>query len=505
VAAGDLDYRSDIQTGDEIEALSHSFEHMTRQLQAHIRELNQATAEKERISTELNVAADIQASMLPNTFPAFPDSTEFDIYATMDSAKMIGGDFYDFFFIDDRRLALVIADVSGKGIPAALFMVIARTLIKSNAQLGLSPSEVFNVVNDLLCENNDANMFVTAFMGYLDLRDGSFSYANAGHNPTMVSHAGLGFVELEMEPGFVLGGLPGLAFEEKQTTLAPGDRLFLYTDGVTEATSPELELFSGQRLLTVLDAEGEAGGSSELSEQDSSMHGLLMRVRRALDSFAAGAEQADDITMLALELKKFAEDDGGKAVNRSGGVAADDAIVEVEAAGVSGLAAAAGSTLRTGAVPRAERAAHTAELLVEARDEKLADVLGFVESALRGYGFSESQIMKAAVAAEEVFVNIAHYAYVDDFAESDTQQGTAAITVCFDAAEGAASMSFRDNGVAFNPLSRPAPDLALSATERDIGGLGIHLVLTMMDAVEYDYREGQNILTLKLALDATGR
>jgi sigma-B regulation protein RsbU (phosphoserine phosphatase) len=472
VAAGNLDYRSDVQTGDEIEALSHSFEHMTQQLQAHIRELNQATAEKERISTELNVAADIQASMLPNTFPAFPDSREFDIYATMDSAKMIGGDFYDFFFIDDRRLALVIADVSGKGIPAALFMVIARTLIKSNAQLGLRPGEVFGVVNDLLCENNDANMFVTAFMGYLDLGSGTFSYVNAGHNPTMVSRAGRSFVKLEMEPGFVLGGLPGIVFEERQATLGPGDRLFLYTDGVTEATSPELELFSEQRLLAVLDAEKGVGEPTDTPEQDTSMHGLLMRVRRALDAFAAGSEQADDITMLALELKQLAE---------GGSTAADS---EATTEGRAG--------------PQVDA---YVELRVEARDERLPEVLGFVETALRGYGFSESQITKAAVAAEEVFVNIAHYAYGDDSAESDTRQrGLVTAKVSFDVAEGIASMSFEDSGVAFNPLSRPAPDLTLDALERDIGGLGIHMVLTMMDAVEYDYREGHNILTLKLAL-----
>jgi sigma-B regulation protein RsbU (phosphoserine phosphatase) len=451
VGGGDLDYRSDIDTGDEIEALSHSFERMTGQLKDYIAELSLATAEKERISTELNVAAHIQASMLPNTFPAFPDSDEFDIFATMDAAKMIGGDFYDFFFMDGGpeggRLVVVMADVSGKGIPAALFMVVARTLIKSNAQMGRSPGEVFGIVNDLLSENNDASMFVTAFMGYLDLESGDFSYVNAGHTPTLVSRAGADFEKLEMDPGFVLGAFPGLVFEERQTALVAGDRLFLYTDGVTEAASPSLELFSEQRLLRVLDEGAGAGGAAGGGRGGTDpMTELLAHVKREIEAFAAGAEQADDITMLALELKDLA---GGMS-----------------------------------------------ELRVDAEVERLPEVLAFIESAFRSHGFSDSQIKKVAIAAEEIFVNIAHYAYAENTARP---KGDVAVTLGFDPGAGAATLSLKDGGAPFNPLERPAPDVTLDASERAIGGLGIHMVLTMMDSVEYAYENGCNVLTLTLA------
>jgi sigma-B regulation protein RsbU (phosphoserine phosphatase) len=494
VATGDLDYHSDINTGDEIEELSHSFEDMTRQLKDYIAELNLATAERERISTELNVAAHIQASMLPNTFPAFPDSDEFDIFATMDTAKEIGGDFYDFFFISGGqgggRLAVVIADVSDKGIPAALFMVVARTLIKSNAQMGLSPSEVFEAVNDLLVEGNDANMFVTAFMGYLDLESGLFTYVNAGHMPTLVSGSGKRFEKLEMNPGFVLGALPGLMFEERQTTLAVGDRLFLYTDGVTEATSPSLELFSEERLLVVLDEEdaGASGGSGGAGESGhiTSVAELLTRVKRDMDTFVAGSEQADDITMLALELKRLAGDG-----------AASDKITSAKTGAGTPLGKVSDTGNTSDAAADADAAIATSEIRVDARIEKLPEVLNFIETAFEGYGFSDGQIRKVAVVAEEVFVNIAHYAYAEGVAQSD---GSAAISVYFDSDTKVASLRFADSGVAFNPLLRPDPDVTLDASERKIGGLGIYMVRTMMDSAEYDYQDGHNILTVKLAL-----
>ncbi|MDR1013669.1 MAG: SpoIIE family protein phosphatase [Coriobacteriales bacterium] len=502
VGTGDLDYRSDIDTGDEIEALSHSFERMTGQLKDYISELSLATAEKERISTELNVAAHIQASMLPNTFPAFPDSDEFDIFATMDAAKMIGGDFYDFFFMDGgaegERLVVVMADVSGKGIPAALFMVVARTLIKSNAQMGKSPGEVFGIVNDLLSENNDASMFVTAFMGYLDLASGGFSYVNAGHTPTLVSRSGAGFEKLEMDPGFVLGAFPGLAFEERQTVLAAGDRLFLYTDGVTEAASPSLELFSEQRLLRVLDeGAGTAGGggADEAAGGGTPMAELLAHIKREIDAFAADAEQADDITMLALELKRLTGDEAGAAAAVGGGVP-DAPSPGAAAAGASGDRAAAGAEEGGTGAAADDGATDTSELRVAAEDERLPEVLAFVESAFRSHGFTESQIKKVDIAAEEVFVNVAHYAYAEDAAQP---KGDVAVTLGFDPGTGAATLSFKDGGAPFNPLERPAPDVTLDASERAIGGLGIHMVVTMMDSVEYAYENGCNVLTLTLA------
>ncbi|MBQ3496505.1 MAG: SpoIIE family protein phosphatase, partial [Oscillospiraceae bacterium] len=189
ISGGDLDAQITVETRDEIASLAHAFNAMTGSLKKHIAELTAVTAEKERIGAELNVATDIQASMLPSIFPAFPERSEFDIYATMVPAKEVGGDFYDFFMVDDEQLGIVMADVSGKGVPAALFMVIAKTLIKNHAQNGELPQDVFTNVNDQLCESNDAGMFVTGWMAVLNIRTGDLTYANAGQNPPLLRRA----------------------------------------------------------------------------------------------------------------------------------------------------------------------------------------------------------------------------------------------------------------------------------------------------------------------------
>ena len=197
----------EIRTGDEVEELANSFRKMEEDMISYIRSFMKITAEKERIGAELNVATQIQADMLPRIFPAFPERQEFDIYATMNPAKEVGGDFYDFFLVDDDHLAVVIADVSGKGVPAALFMVIAKTLIKNHAQNKEAPGEVFTNTNEQLCEGNDAGLFVTAWMGVLQISTGHFVYVNAGHNPPLLRRAGGSFEWLKSRPGFVLAGM----------------------------------------------------------------------------------------------------------------------------------------------------------------------------------------------------------------------------------------------------------------------------------------------------------
>jgi sigma-B regulation protein RsbU (phosphoserine phosphatase) len=246
-------------------------------------------AEKERIGAELNVATQIQASMLPCIFPAFPERGEFDIHASMRPAKEVGGDFYDFFLIDENTLAVVIADVSGKGIPAALFMVIAKTLIQNTALSGKRPEVVFGIVNRMLCENNEAGMFVTAFLGYLDLCGGGFTFVNAGHNPPLIKRAGKAFEFLKARPGFVLAGDESTYYIQQEIELNPGDELFLYTDGVTESANPQNELFGDSRLVNTVNIAGRLA-LPEFMEQ----------VGLEIDAFAGGAGQADDITMLAL-------------------------------------------------------------------------------------------------------------------------------------------------------------------------------------------------------------
>ena len=288
---GDLDYRSEIKTGDEIEELDLSFERMTGELKNYITSLNQVTAEKERIGAELNVATKIQASMLPRIFPPFPNRDEFDLYGSMLPAKEVGGDFYDFFLIDEDTLAILIADVSGKGVPAALFMVIAKTLIKNNAQHGFSPKEVFETVNSLLCANNEEGMFVTAFMGYLDIPSGTFTCVNAGHNPPLIKQ-GDKFEWLKIKRGLVLAGMEDMFYREEQITLKPGDMIFLYTDGVTEAVNKKSELFTDPRLIEIANKYKSAA-----------LKDFVHVVKEEIDLFAEGADQADDITMLMMQYK----------------------------------------------------------------------------------------------------------------------------------------------------------------------------------------------------------
>ncbi len=250
------------------------------------------SAARQRIETELNVATQIQADMLPRIFPAFPERPEFDIYASMTPAKEVGGDFYDFFLVDDDHLALVIADVSGKGVPAALFMVIAKTLLKNAAQTGLSPRAVLEKVNNQLCENNEAEMFVTVWLGVYEISTGKLTAANAGHEYPAVQRADGAFELYKDRHGFVLAGMENARYWEYGLELAVGDTLFVYTDGVAEATDGANALYGTERMLAALDRKGDAG-----PEQ------LLRAVKTDIDRFVGDVPQFDDITMLAIQRK----------------------------------------------------------------------------------------------------------------------------------------------------------------------------------------------------------
>lgn len=285
-----------IKTGDEIEDLSKAVLKMEDDINDYIVNLTKITAEKERIGAELDVATHIQASMLPNIFPAFPDREEFDIYATMNPAKEVGGDFYDFFMVDETHLAVVTADVSGKGVPAALFMVIGKTLIKDHTSLDVDLGEVFTTVNNLLCESNSEGLFITAFEGVLDLETGEFRYVNAGHEIPFICRKGEKFKPYAIRAGFVLSGMENMKYKPNIIQLEPGDKLFEYTDGVTEATDAHNQLFGMDRL------EASLGEHSELSVRD-----LLPAVKSDIDAFVGKAPQFDDITMICIEFKKYYE------------------------------------------------------------------------------------------------------------------------------------------------------------------------------------------------------
>ena len=275
--------------------MANAFNNMTDKLQNYMSHLTKVTMEKEHIATELAVATNIQESMLPHIFPFAPERKEFDIYATMQAAKEVGGDFYDFYLVDDEHLLVTIADVSGKGVPAALFMVIAKTMLK-NSVLSMdsvkSLADVMARTNDQLCQNNDAMMFVTAFMGILNLTTGQFNYINAGHNPPALYKASeKRFDYLPLERNFVMGGMDHIKYKGQELTLQKGDRLVLYTDGVTEALNDSKELFGEERLLDTL---------NKTKVNENSAQNLLLELEQVLNDYVGNAEQSDDITMLAL-------------------------------------------------------------------------------------------------------------------------------------------------------------------------------------------------------------
>ncbi|MDD4368216.1 MAG: PP2C family protein-serine/threonine phosphatase [Oscillospiraceae bacterium] len=282
----------EIHTRDEIEELAKAFRQMYGEVKAYIHRLTHITAEKERIEAELDVAKHIQAAMLPCIFPAFPERSEFDIYATMTPAKEVGGDFYDFFLVDDNRLAVVMADVSGKGVPAALFMMISQTLIKSAAQTGLSPKAVLEKVNNQLCVNNEAEMFVTVWLGILEISTGKMACANAGHEYPAVKRRDSGFELFKDKHGFVLAGMRGSRYKEYELQLARGEAIFVYTDGVTEATNAHEELYGTKRALAALNKREKV-----------SCEELLQSVHGDVNQFVGEAPQFDDITMLCLEYR----------------------------------------------------------------------------------------------------------------------------------------------------------------------------------------------------------
>ncbi len=287
ITEGDLDEIVQVKTNQEFISLSNGINSTVKALK------NAITEAAARLDKELEFAREIQLSSLPNVFPPFPNRNEFEIYATMHTAKEVGGDFYDFFLIGEDRLGLVMADVSGKGVPAALFMMTAKTHIKNCMQIGGDLDRVMNNVNNLLCENNDTGMFVTAFVVELNFKTGDLVYVNAGHNLPLLKRAGGDYEWLKGKSGLTLAAMEDFQYEKNAIKLDFDDQLYLYTDGVTEALNPGMELYSDHRLETVLNQ------AKELSVTE-----LLRYIKDDIDSFAEHAEQADDITMLSIKYKK---------------------------------------------------------------------------------------------------------------------------------------------------------------------------------------------------------
>ena len=425
-----------IRTGDEIENLSYVMADMERDLTVYMDNLTSITAEKERINTELDLARRIQADMLPNIFPAFPDRKDFDIYASMKPAKEVGGDFYDFFLLDDSHLALVMADVSGKGVPAALFMMISKILVQNYVMSGMSPGKVLEVLNEQICQNNREEMFITIWLGVLNLETGILTACSAGHEYPILKDPDGDFKMIKDQHSFVVGGLAGQKYREYTLQMDQGSKLFLYTDGVPEATNIREELFGMERTLRALnDAKEEAPDA------------IIRRVDRSVEYFVGEASPFDDMTMMCIEYK----------AKRKGG----------------------GSVMK--------------ELTVDAVGENLAAVTEFVDAELEALDCPLKTQFKIDVAVDELFTNVAQYAYVPD---------TGKVTVQFGVEENptTAVITFIDRGKPFNPMLAKEPDVTLDVKNRAIGGLGIFMVKKSMDEMSYEYKDGQNIVRVKKAL-----
>lgn len=422
------DTNLNIHTGDELEDLAGALGQMNLEIRQYIHQLSAVTAEKERIGAELDVAAQIQNDMLPRIFPPFPEREEFELYATMTPAKEVGGDFYDFFLVDDDHLALVIADVSGKGVPAALFMMISKMLIKNAVQAGLQPKAALEKVNKELCENNDAEMFVTVWLGILEISTGRMVCANAGHEYPAICRAGGQFELLKDKHGMVIGAMESMRYTQYEIELSAGDRLFVYTDGVAEATASNDELFGTDRITQALTAS-----TAENSKE------LLADMHAAIDEFVGDAPQFDDITMLAIGMKSL----GGDAMKK---------------------------------------------INVEPTLSSIEEVTQFVEGILNEHDVPRALVNKMDIVIDEILSNIVHYS-----------EATTATIGCA-AADGCVTLRFSDNGLAYDPTQNATPDIESSAEERKIGGMGIYMVKKFMDSVEYEYKDGLNVLTLKKSL-----
>ena len=421
ITKGDLNVTVDVRSSREFSSLSDDINSTVSTLKRYIAE---AAA---RIDKELEYAKQIQLSALPTNFP---EGEEYNIYAQMIAAKEVGGDFYDFYKLNDTTVAFLAADVSGKGIPAAMFMMTAKTIIKSLAESGMPVNEIFTRANEKLCENNEAGMFVTAWMGILDITTGNMQFANAGHNPPLLKRANGDFAYLKTRAGFVLAGMEGVRYRVGELTLSSGDRLFLYTDGVPEATNAENTLYGEDRLLAFMNQNAAVDAVT-----------LLPALKANIDEFVGDAPQFDDITMLMFDYKP---NEGG-----------------------------ANMTYQT----------------FPAKVESLSDVLGFVDRTLESYACPMKIQTAICVAIEEVFVNVAHYAYGDG-------EGDMTLAIGFDETSGTLTFRMTDNGVPFDPLQKPDPDITLSAEEREIGGLGIFIAKKTMNSITYAYENGENILTM---------
>lgn len=415
-----------IEKPAEFAQLASTFDKMTN-------DIKKAAKEKEHIVSELNIAKNIQSSSLPSVFPAFPDRKEFDIYALMEPAREVGGDFYDFYFIDENRLMFLIADVSGKGVPAALFMMTVKTLINNLSQVGYEPNEFINLINKKICENNKQGFFVTMFSGIVDVKTGEMIYVNCGHNLPLIKTGTGDYKYLECETNIVLGAFDNFDYKIHKLQLNKGDTLCLYTDGVTEAINSEEQMYGEERLL------------ERINEFDSDdIKSMALNIKNNVLEYSKNVERSDDLTLLIFKY--------GNSMKNS----------------------------------------HSAIYKAPASKEHYKEFYKWLHQICADWNVSGELTNKIDMCGEEIYANIAFYAY---------EQSEGEIKVSIQKENNEIILKFEDSGIPYNPLEKPDPDITLPPEQRPLGGLGIFMVKEMVDDIQYEYLNTSNILRLKFKID----
>ena len=408
-----------IEKPEEFAQLASTFNKMTKDIKS-------ITLERAKVNSELSIAKSIQTSSLPNKFPPFPERTDIDIFASMDAAKEVGGDFYDFFFLNDNEFMFLVADVSGKGVPAALFMMNVKTLINNISQNGYSPKQLIEKVNKEICDTNQQGFFVTMLACIVDVNSGKMSVINCGHNPPLLKRQNENYEFMKLSSNYPLGVFEDAEFELYETTISPGDIIYTYTDGVTEAINIHDEEFGEEKLYECL---------NNIEETES--NAVVQKVKESIRQYTDSAPQSDDITMLAFKY--------------------------------------VGNQNNTRTFKR------------EAKTENYKELYSWIHKACDEWKVSEELVNKIDMCGEEIFANIAFYAYPEKNGDIEAKLQNLNNNII---------LEFRDAGIEYNPLEKPDPDIDLPPEERPLGGLGIFMTKKLADDVSYKRENNENILTL---------
>ncbi len=413
------DIQIKIEKPEEFAQLASTFDKMTKDIKS-------ITQERAKLNSELSIAKSIQASSLPNVFPPFPERKEFDIYASMEPAKEVGGDFYDFFFIDETKFMFLIADVSGKGVPAALFMMTVKTLINNVSQMNYSPKRLIEIINNKICQTNKQGLFVTVLMGITDINTGETSIINCGHNLPLIKRHNGKYEYMPLQSNIALGVFEDSAFEIYETTLNPGDLIYTYTDGVTEAINDNNEVFGEERLCDCLNKINNTIPSE-----------IAQNVKNSIKEYTNSNIQSDDITMLIYKYNGLSDNI---------------------------------KTFKQTAI-----------------QENYNQFYNWLHSTCKEWNINEELTNKLDMCAEEIFANVSFYAYPPKTGDIESTLTLKEDCIIFE---------FKDEGLEYNPLEKPDPDIDLPPEERPIGGLGIYMVKQMADSIFYKREKNQNILTM---------